>query len=161
MELSKVQIIYGRIHFTKRFQYANTRYLKVERDLVKTWSYLFSDYLSTGANPGKGRQRKFTATDIRVFAYLLMYWCDDPDIEEIKYGLSNCYYESELIDDFITGITPLFCSMPEEIDETWPRVVFGGEFELQDILATAKSFKLAGVRFVDIALKNYEERELF
>lgn len=41
-----------------------SRYLKVERDLIKTWAYLFSDYLSVDANPGKGKQRMFIDTDI-------------------------------------------------------------------------------------------------
>lgn len=138
------------------------RLLNVDRETIKTWAYTFSDYLSSEANPDKGKVRRFLISDIRVFAYVLMYWEDEPDIENIRYGLnSNSHFEYETIDNFITGITPLFRAMPEDIDETWRGVVFGGEFELGDIFTTADSFKLAGDKLIETALKNYEERELF
>ncbi len=138
------------------------RLLNVDIETIKTCAYTFSDYLSFEANPGKGKVRHFLISDIRVFAYVLMYWDDDPDIENIRYGLnSNSHFEYEIIDDFITGITPLFRAMPEDIDETWSGVVFGGEFELGDISTTADSFKLAGDRLVETAHKNHEEWELF
>jgi endo-1,4-beta-D-glucanase Y len=53
----------------------------VGRDTTKKWAYIFSDYLSAGANPEKGTPRQFTIDDVRVFAYILMYWEDDPDME--------------------------------------------------------------------------------
>lgn len=124
--------------------------------------YIFSGYLSAGANPEKGTPRQFTIDDVRVFAYILMYWEDEPDIEYIKLGLnSSSQFEYDSIDNLITFITPLFRAMPEDIDETWRGVVFGGEFELGDIFSTADSFKMAGDKLVKIAHKNHEERELF
>lgn len=138
------------------------RLLTVDRETVQTWARIFSDYLSPEANPGKGKVRHFLINDIRVFAYVFTYWEDNPDIENIKYGLnSNSQFEDETIDNLITSITPLFRTMPNDIDETWRGVVFGGEFELGDIFTTAESFKLAGDKLVEIAHKNYEERELF
>lgn len=138
------------------------RLLEVSRETLKTWAYVFSSYLSSEANPSKDNVRRFLINDIRVFAYVLLYWEEDPDIDYIKSGLnSDSHFESKLIDNFITGITPLFRNMPEEIDETWRGVVFGGEFELGNIFTTADSFKLAGDRLVDIAHENYEERTLF
>jgi hypothetical protein len=138
------------------------RLLGVDRDTIKKWAYVFGEYLSSVAKPGKGKVRQFSIDDMRVFAYVLMYWEDDPDIEDIKYGLnSNDQFEFDSISDFITGITPLFRAMPEDIDETWRGVVFGGEFELGDIFTTADSYKLAGDKLVEIAGENYEERELF
>lgn len=138
------------------------RLLDVDRETLKTWTYVFSNYLSSEANPGKGKVRQFLINDIRVFAYVSMYWEEEPDIENIQYGLnSNSQFEYEIIDSFITGITPLFRAMPEDIDETWRGVVFGGEFELGNIFTTADSFKLAGDELVEIAHKNYKERELF
>lgn len=139
-----------------------THLLDVNRETLKTWAYIFSEYLSSEANPGKGKIRQFLISDIRVFAYILMYWEAEPDIECIKYGLnSNSHFECEAIDNFLTGATPLFIDMPEGIDETWRGAVFGGEFELGDIFTTANSFKLAGDKLVEIAHKNYQERELF
>ena len=60
------------------------KYLDTDRDLIKKWAYLFSDYLEPEANPLKGTPRQFSAEDLRVFAYISYYWEDDPDIESIK-----------------------------------------------------------------------------
>ena len=151
------------INYSMKYSVSETaRLLNVDRETIKIWAYTFSDYLSSEANPGKGKVRHFLIGDIRVFAYVLMYWEDEPDMENIRCGLnSNSHFEYETIDDFITGITPLFRTMPEDIDEKWKGVVFGGEFELGDIFTTADSFKLAGDKLVEIAHKNHEERELF
>jgi hypothetical protein len=151
------------INYSMKYGVAGTaRLLNVDRGTVKTWAYTFSEYLSSDANPGKGKVRQFLINDIRVFAFILMYWEDEPDIENINYGLNfNSQFEDETINNFITGITPLFRAMPEDIDETWRGVVFGGEFELGDIFSTADSFRVAGDKLVDIAHDNYEERELF
>jgi hypothetical protein len=43
--------------------------LQVEKDLIKTWAYKFSDYLSPKANPPKSQSREFTIEDLRVLAY--------------------------------------------------------------------------------------------
>lgn len=138
------------------------RLLEVDRQKLKTWAYIFPEYLSSGANPEKGEIRQYLINDIRALAYISMYWEEEPDIEYIKAGLnSNSHFEYEIIDNFITRITPLFREMPEDIDETWRGIVFGGEFELGDIFTTANSFKLAGDKLVQIAHENYEEHELF
>jgi hypothetical protein len=138
------------------------RLFGVDRDIIKKWAYIFYDYLSAGANPEKGIPRQFTIDDVRVFAYILMYWEDEPDMEYIKLGLnSSSQFEYDSIDNLITSITPLFRAMPEDIDETWRGIVFGGEFELGDIFSTADSFKMAGDKLVEIAHENHEERELF
>jgi len=151
------------INYSMKYGVSETaRLFYVDREILKTWAHVFSAYLSSEANPGKGKVRQFFIDDIRVFAYVYMYWEDDPDIENIKYGLnSNNQFEYETIDNFIIGIRPLFRVMPADIDETWRGVVFGGEFELGDIFTTADSFKLAGDKLVEIAHKHYEERELF
>ena len=138
------------------------RLLNVDKETIKTWANVFSGYLSSDANPGKGKVRQFLIKDVRVFAYVSMYWENDPDIENIKYGLnSNSQFDYDTIENLITGIMPLFRTMPEDIDENWRGVVFGGGFELGDIFSTADSFKIAGDKLVDIAHDNYEERELF
>lgn len=151
------------INYSMKYGVSETaRLLGVDRDTIKKWAFIFSNYLSSGANPEKENPRQFIIDDIRVFAYVLMYWEDEPDIEYIKLGLnSNSQFEDDSIDNLITSITPLFRAMPEDIDETWRGIVFGGEFELGDIFTTADSFKMAGDKLVEIAHKNHEERELF
>ncbi len=137
-------------------------FLKVSKETVKTWAYIFSDSLSPKANPGKGRVRQFLINDIRVFAYILMYWEENPDIDYIKDGLnSDEHHKRDEIDEFLKGITPLFMTMPEDIDETWGGVVFGGEFGIKDIFDTADAYKIAGDRLVEIADEHNEERDLF
>lgn len=137
--------------------------LQVEKELVKTWSYKFSSYLSSSANPRKGMPRIFELQDLRVMAYILMYWEDEPDIEFIKIGLnSRNHYEIDSIDNLISQITPLFTEPPEDMDETWKHgIIFRGLAEVADMFELAKSYKLAGDRLIDIALANEEGRELF
>lgn len=139
------------------------RILSVEKNLIKTWAFKFSDYLSSKANPSKGISRKFKLEDIRVLAYIFTNWEDDPDIESIKIGLNtNSHYEHDLINNLIIEITPLFIEPPDEIDETWKHgVLFGGLSESGDIFYLANSYKRAGDRLIDIALKNEEAWDLF
>jgi hypothetical protein len=151
------------INYSLKYGVAETaRMFDVDRQTIKTWAYIFAEYLSSGANAGKGLVRQFTIEDVRVFAYVLMYWEESPDIDYIKIGLtSRSQYDYDNIDEFITGLLPLFRDMPEDIDETWRGIVFGGEFELGDLFSMADSFRLAGDRLVNIAWGNHEERELF
>lgn len=139
------------------------RILKVEKDTVKKWSYLFSNYLSSSANPPKGKTREFNIEDVRVMAYVFTYWEDDPDIECIKMGLnSNSHRDHELIDNLLVEITPVFIEPPENIDGTWKHgVLFCGLAEFGDRFFLANSYKLAGDRLIDMALENEEVHELF
>lgn len=150
------------VNYTLKFGTSEVaKMLQVERETVKTWSYKFSDYLSPKANPPKGCVREYTLDDVRVFAYILMYWEEEPDFENICYGLnSNSHFEYPY-DQFILETSPLFREMPEDIDETWKGVVFGGEFELGDMYTLATSYKHAGDKLIDLANEDDEERELF
>lgn len=82
--------------------------LEIDRQLILKYAYLFAEYLSPSAKPAKGSIRYYNLNDIRIFAYVLMYWEEDPDIENIKYGLnSEEYYDVPLINDLISQISPL------------------------------------------------------
>jgi len=137
------------------------RLLKVDRDLVKTWAYKFSDYLKPQANPGKGSPRQFCTEDLRVLAYIYTYWEDDPDLESIKCGLNAEDYYEEPFNSFLTTATPLFREPPEDLDENWRHgTVIGGMAEFGDTFALADSYKLAGDMLVDAALSTDEAYEL-
>lgn len=140
-----------------------SRILEVEKDIIKKWAYLFSNYLSSPANPPKGITREFCREDLRVMAYVFTYWEDDPDIEYIKIGLnSNSHHDNELIDNFIIEVKPVFMDVPDDIDETWKHgVLFCGLAEFGDRFFLANSYKLAGDRLIDMALENEEVWELF
>lgn len=136
------------------------RIFNVERDLIKTWLYIFSDYLNKEANPGKGKQKKFTVEDICTFGYIMTYWEDDPDIENIKFGLnSGDQYEhpySELAKEY----TPIFREFDEDIIENKHIVSIGGINENFDTFFLADAYKLAGDILIQTALEKDEEFEL-
>lgn len=137
------------------------RLLDVDRDLVKKWAYLFRDYLKAPANPPKGNPRQFCDEDLRVLAYISMYWEHDPDIESIEYGLNSQDYYEEVYNTFMTEITPLFREPPDELNEDWRHgALIGGMAEHGDTFEMADSYKLAGDMLVDAALSNDEACEL-
>lgn len=151
-------------NYNMKFTVADAaRILKVEKDLVKEWAYKFLSYLNAKANPDKGQPREFNIDDIRVMVYIFTYWEDDPDIEYIKIGLnSNSHYEHEITDNLLIEITPLFVELPHNIDENWKHgIVFSGLAEFGDTFDLANSYKLAGDRLIDTALKNEKAWDLF
>jgi hypothetical protein len=115
------------------------------------------------ANPTKGTPREFSLEDIRVFGYILQYWEDEPDFENIKYGLnSNSHHDDFLIDEFILLNTPFIIDLPEDIDESWRHgILFVGISEFGDTFVLAKSYKLAGDRLIESSLENDEPRDLY
>lgn len=136
------------------------RLIDVDRDLIKKWAYLFRDYLKAPANPPKGTPRQFCADDLRVLAYVSIYWEDDPDIEAIRCGLDSEDHFEDLYNNFMTTVTPLFRDPPEELDENWRHgTIIGGWADFGDTFALADSYKLAGDMLVDAALSRDEAFE--
>ncbi|SHJ68373.1 hypothetical protein SAMN02745216_02085 [Desulfatibacillum alkenivorans DSM 16219] len=137
------------------------KYFRTDRDRIKKWAYIFSDYLEPAANPPKGTPRKFSAEDLRVFAYVFYYWEDEADIEAIKIGLNTNGHYEDIYDNFITGLTPLFIERPEGLNEDWLHgALFDGMSEYGDIFEIADSYKNAGDILVDAAIDNDEAFEL-
>jgi hypothetical protein len=137
------------------------RILNVGRDLVKTWVYHFSEYLSAGATPPKGTPRQFLTEDIRVLAFVSMYWEDDPDTECIKMGLNAEDHLEEPYNNLMTEINPIFQELPDDLDETWRHgAVISGMAGTGDDFSLAESYKLAGDVLVDAALSRDEAHEL-
>jgi hypothetical protein len=137
------------------------RIFQVHRDVVTRWAYHFSDYLGPGANPPKGMPRKFSAEDLRVLAYVFMYWEDEPDLECIRIGLNTNSHFEQPYDNLMTSLTPLFHEPPENLDETWRHgAVIGGMAAIGDVFFLAESYKLAGDKLVDAAISTDEVFEL-
>ncbi len=137
------------------------RCFEVDRNLVKKWAYLFYEYLKPAANPEKGIPRQFCKEDLRVFAYVYMHWEDDPDMENIQWGLNSEYYYEDIYNDFITQIMPIFIDLPDEINEEWRHgAVIGGMVPLGDTFDVALSYKIAGDYLVDTALSNDDVSDL-
>jgi HEPN domain-containing protein len=137
--------------------------LEVDNELIKTWCYHFSSYLSSGAVPTKGVARKFELEDLRVFGYILIFWEDDPDVESIKMGLnSNDHQDNLLIGRFLSLNTPFLTEPSQNIGENWKNgILVSGFSEFGDNFYLAKSYKLAGDRLIEAALANNESAELY
>lgn len=133
--------------------------LGVDRKIIKDWSFHFSEYLSSTANPPKGKQRFYAIEDIRVFAYVLLYWEEKPDIEYIKLGLnSQEYYDIELINNLITQIPPIFQEPTEELAGIESNVIFAGMASLNNLLSLGNAFRESGDMLFE-AIKN--RRDLY
>lgn len=79
----------------------------------------FSEYLNSKVNPPKGTARIFTSEDLRVLAYVSMYWEDQPNFESINFGLNTNSHFEEPFNGLIAMATPLFQEPPGNLDETW------------------------------------------
>ena len=71
------------------------RILGVDGEQMKAWAWTFKDHLSGRANPGKGRPRKFTDSDVLALIYV-------------------CQYR-----DLLDAHTPILQEPPDDLDETW------------------------------------------
>lgn len=119
--------------------------LEVDGKTIKNWSFYFAEYLRSTANPPKGQQRFYSLEDIRVFAYVLLYWEENPDIEYIKLGLnSQEYYDIEPINNLIIQIAPIFQEPTEEMTGLGNNVIFAGMTSLDNQLSLANAFKKSG-----------------
>lgn len=137
------------------------RMFEVKRDVVKTWAYHFSEYLTPEANPSKGKPRIFSIDDLRVLSYVYTYWENEPDYELIKNGISTDSHFEEPYNRFLTTITPLFQELPEDLDETWMYgTIIGGMDRARNVFDLAESYKLAGDVLVDAAHSSDEIYEL-
>lgn len=141
------------------------RLFKVDRDTVKKWNYLFSEFLSQSANPSKGHPRVYIQTDIRVFALVYDYrdWAkseEDKDYSDIYYALNSGLQHDERYIETSYFNTPLFQDIPSEIDETWKHGVLVGGITPRNEIDFARAYRLAGDVLVDYALKSGEPYEL-
>lgn len=136
------------------------RILHVEIEIVKKWSFVFADYLSKEANPPKGIPRKFTTQDLRVFAYVMTEWEDDPDIACIEIGLNSNQHYEDVFDEVVKQALPIFMDTSVIEDGENIGMIFTPASEFGDTYELARSYKLAGDTLVDTALKEDMQQEL-
>ncbi|MGJ8736338.1 hypothetical protein [Zobellia laminariae] len=133
--------------------------LETNKLQLKKWTYHFKEYLSPNANPEKGIKREFTIEDVSTLGYISMYWEEEPDFENIKYGLnSNEQFESPYNKLAIETI-PIFRQFSKDLigGKVW---TIGGITEINDKLSLADSYKFAGDSLVNIGIENVEIREI-
>lgn len=134
---------------------------EVEKAVVKLWARDFAEYLNPEANPKNGNPREFLPDDLRVLAFISLYWEDEPDYQNIWAGLNtNCHFEQPF-NDLVTENKSFFQDLPENLDEDWRHgTVLGGMSEIGDTYSLAKSYKLAGDILVEAALASDDVRSL-
>lgn len=62
---------------------------KISRETVRVWSVEFAQYLSPMANPGEGRQRQFSDSDLSVFALVAEMKGQGKLFEDVHLALQN------------------------------------------------------------------------
>jgi hypothetical protein len=135
------------------------RVLETNVQQVKSWAWLFKEYLSTGANPAKGRARAFTDADVLVLLYVEFYWEDDPDLESIRMGLNAKDHFEERFLEFLYQYTPILQEPPDGIDETWRSYIFLNAAGVNEFLGLARSYKQTAKTLLESALRSGEPRD--
>ncbi len=124
------------------------RILKVDKNLIKTWTFHFSEYLNSKASPDKGIEREFTIDDFSVLNYISYHWEEDPDIESIKTGLNYNYHLDTPFNEIGKEATPIFREL-SETENLGEKIVAGGIMGGAQKLELADSYKKAGDILVD------------
>jgi hypothetical protein len=130
--------------------------LKIEKDVVKTMSKIFADYLTPSACPPSGVVRQFSLDDLRVLSYVTNYWEDEPDIEHIKIGLNNRSHFEYPYSELIISLAPIFSDPPDDIEEPFPSYVLFNE--VQDgleLFHLASAYKKGGDMLTDTAIDTH------
>jgi len=136
-----------------------SKFLKVDKKLVKDWTYYFSDYLNPKANPKKGKEREFTKDDICTLGYISFYWEENPDVESIKYGLNAGDQFEHPFKELATEAIPIFSEYSDEIltQNVW---MIGGMVDDQNFLSLANSYKEAGDILIEIGINDETNKNL-
>ncbi len=138
------------------------RILKVEKDNIRKWSHIFSEFLSPKSKSVDGSPMLFNTNDLAVLSYVNVYWELEPDIESIKL----CIQAEEHLDfpfyEIIQQAAPIFIDPPENIEElaSEETVLFGGLSRFGDWHQLAKAYKHAGDLLVNSAIDNHSGYEL-
>lgn len=129
--------------------------LNVERELIKTLAYHFSEYLEPEANPQKGVARQFSVNDILFFAYVRQYWEDEPDFKSIKIGLNREEHREHPYTELAAVLTQDFQNIPHDIEERPSSAALLVSYsEEADLYFLAQSYKNAGGVLVESAIDN-------
>lgn len=136
------------------------RILGVNVHQVKTWAWAYRVYLSVKANPGKGKSRTFTDSDVLA----LIYICDRSEagesVDEIHAGLAReDHYDNDQYRHLLYVNTPILQEPPDDLDETWRHgilLVGGG---VDGYLTLARNYRQCAQTMLEAAIESGEPRE--
>jgi hypothetical protein len=136
------------------------RILGVDGQQVKTWAWAYKDYLSGEANPGKGKPRTFTDSDVLALMYVCDLSASDEPADEIRAGLDReDHYDNDHYRDLLYAHTPILQEPPDDLDETWRHgilLVGGG---VDGYLTLARNYRECAEAMLEAALKSGEPRD--
>ncbi len=135
------------------------RILQTDKEQIKKWSFHFSEYLNPKANPEKGQVREFSIEDLCTMSYIQMYWDENPDMENIRYGLNAEEQFQYPYNDFFTSEYPIFREYSDDIHEK--RVWMFGGMGKADTLFLADSYKKGGDTLIDSGIKDEDNIHFF
>ncbi len=135
------------------------RVLGVNIQQVKTWAWLFKDYLSPQANPIKGRARAFTDSDVLALMHVATHWEEHPDIEAIQIGLNREDHHDDEYRKVLYRHTPILQEPPDDLDETWRHGIFLNGGAVDGYLELARSYQQSAEALLESALKSGEPRD--
>ena len=136
------------------------RIIGVESGKVKRWAKDFAEYLSLTAQPGKGRERQFTESDLRVLAVVAEHLELGNDADDVHYALNTGEQYAEPLLELAQLHSPLFQDPSEEMDETWRHGTLIGGMACRDLPQVARAYKMAADELLRQALAKYEPHEL-
>ncbi len=135
------------------------RILGVDGQQVKTWAWAYRDCLSRQANPGKGKPRAFTDSDVLALMYICDLSMSEEPADEIRAGLDReDHYENDRYRDILYAHTPILQELPDDLDETWRHGILlnGG---VDGCLAHARNYRESAETLLEAALKSVEPRD--
>ncbi|MBK8477260.1 MAG: hypothetical protein IPL39_13465 [Opitutaceae bacterium] len=123
---------------------------------VKRWTFDFKSFLSSTANPTKGKVRMFNDADLLVLMYVCHHWEEEPDVECIKVGLNQGEHREDAYVEHLYLHSPLIQDPPDDLDETWRHgilLVGGGRYEYLEL---ARSYRHVAESMLRTALEKNE-----
>jgi len=133
--------------------------LGVTTKQIKDWAWVFRENLSAGANPGKGQARSFLDSDILALMFVRDYWEDNPDIENIKYGLNRDEHNEDKYQELLYKHTPILQDPPSDLDETWTHGVLLHSMGTSLYLELARNYRCSAESLLEEALVTRTSRD--
>lgn len=125
----------------KRGVAETSKIIGVDKQQIKSWSYLFREYLGKFSNPERGENRLYDDRDILSLLYVSYYWDVNPDIESIKIGLDNEGFYQDVFIHEIYRHTPLLQDEVPEVDEPFRHGVLMSPTVYLEPLEVARSYR--------------------
>lgn len=134
--------------------------LKMDKKFINDSIHHLSEFFSDEAKIKGTLEKKFNLSDVRVLAYIMMFWEEEPDYENIISGLYyNNHYEDN-INEFIYEITPIFLEPNDfNIETVRESILISVLADYSDKLSLAKSYKCSADELIKLAIESDERTE--